>query len=786
MIRLFVCFTFLLSFCSTISFSQSKVELTGQVKDAQSKDPLEFCSIGLFNMKDSLLANTATDGKGFFTLSVNRGAYKLIVLITGYKTDTIPVRITDNKFMGTIRMEASDKMLKQVEIKGSTNEKQIDREVQLVTAKMRQGAASAKDVLDKVDGVQVDKYTNAVKVDNSDKVIILVDGVEKNQEYVKNLAPDRLWKIEVIRDPGGRYALEGYSAVINIILKKDYQGTDIFLSNRLMMETVPVAPADLMVQNNSSATVNYTYNRINVYGKYSRDQNNFNLPWVDSKQYTNGLVINETAPASSPENTHVKQIFNNYTLGADFYINPKHTISFESNVEIQDPASNTNTTFNTVSFLKNGITAATYSSENSGSTNILNSYHSLFYVGKLNENNSINSSFTYSNYTNTYTNSILENIPYQSQTNGTDHKVNYKFYLEYTHIINPKSNLMIGYGNSIEQRNNTYSLNDSLSSFKYSDFRNKLYAYYSWQPNKKFGLKIGAAGESSSITANEQNNNYLIFEPYADIRYKPSDQLDIKLKYRVESTYPNITQTNPFTSVIDQQSVRIGNPYLQPEVVQKLSLPVVIAGFLTIEPYYHFSGNYIGTTGTLRKDSIFQYTYSNLGSYQKYGFETHFTAPLSHNFYFKTDFDLFNSSVAYAGQTNNVKDWLMTGQLIYVHPKAGTVVLLEYQHNLIKTVNAQGYDMAGNDFWIFIIKQTFFKKRLDIMLLYFTPITLGVDFHQGNYISTTNYTETKYGDIGFLKNMLMLEVSYRFNKGRAAKKMEKEIQREEEKGNKVL
>ncbi|HEY4799339.1 MAG TPA: outer membrane beta-barrel protein, partial [Bacteroidia bacterium] len=615
---------------------------------------------------------------------------------------------------------------------------------------------------------------------------ILVDGLEKDQEYIKNLSPDRLKKIEIIRDPGGRYALEGYSAVINIILKKDYQGTELFISDRPILDPDAVKRNYIPVQNNSSATFNYTYNKINAYAKYSGNYNNFNLPSIDTKDYNNGLTISKTPPASDEMNTHVKQLFNNYTLGADFSINPKHTVSFESNLANQPSSINQVKELNDITFIQNGNTLSKYSGSTNSVTENLNMYHSLFYVGKLNENNTLNSNFTYSNYNNTYSNLITENTIYQRQENGTDKKDNTKFYFEYTHSFNAKSNLQAGYGNTWEQRNNIFTASDVSSIFKYSDTRHKLYSYYSWQPNKKFGIKVGGAGETSSPEANGIKNNYIIGQPYADIRYKPSQLFDFKLKYRAGSTYPNISQTNPFTYVIDQQSIRTGNPYLHPEVTHKISLQAVFAEVITLEPYYHFSNNYITETGMLKNDSLFVYSYNNMGKYKNYGVQSHFTIPFSKSIFLKTDMDFFKGSITYADQINNVHDWTMTGQLIYARQKSGTVAVLEYQRNLSKDITAQGYNMEGNDFWIFLVKQPFLKQKLEVMLLYFTPITLGVDFKQGNYIQTANYSEYKYGDISFLKNMFLIEISYRFNKGKSVNKTEKNIEENKEKNAKSL
>jgi hypothetical protein len=215
-------------------------------------------------------------------------------------------------------------------------------------------------------------------------------------------------------------------------------------------------------------------------------------------------------------------------------------------------------------------------------------------------------------------------------------------------------------------------------------------------------------------------------------------------------------------------------------------LQTVLAGAITIEPYYHFSDNYITQIGNLKNDSVFEYNYSNAGKYKRQGIESHFTIPFAKNVFLKTDMDFFKSRITYTDKINNINDWTMTNQLIYVNQKYGTVAVLEYQRNLYREITAEGYDMNGNDFWIFLVKQPFFKKKLEVMLLYFTPITLGVNFKQGTYIKTDNYTENKFGDISFLKNMFLLEVSYRFNKGKSVNKTEKNVEENKEKNSKSV
>lgn len=779
----------LLVFLISCMFSaKAQVEVSGQVKDAQTKNPLEFCSISVFNAKDSLITGTVTDEKGFFTLPVKRGNYHLLISFIGYKTDTSKtIEITANKFLGTFKLEQDVKNLKEVSVKANSSENQLDRDVQVVTDKMKSGASSAKEVLEKVNGVSYDRFNNSVKVDNNDKVIILVDGMEKDQEYIKNLSPERLKKIEVIRDPGGRYALEGYSAVINIMLKKDYQGTEIYISDRSMIDLDAVKDEYIPVQNNLNATVNYVYNKLNLYASYANNVNNFNLQSTSKKEYYNSLLIEKTFAGKNDMNTKVKQLYNYYTLGADYQVNPKHTISFEGNISGQPQAFNrTGETFD-VAFSSNGVVTDKYKIETKNVSGNTSLYNSVFYEGRFDENNTLKTNFTYSVYDNKYHNTYLENSYESRIEEGTDSKTGTKFYLEFHHTFQNKTSIMTGYGNTWENRDNRFMADFSENRFQYRDFKHKLYAYYSWQKSKKFSIKIGGACESSSPEANGLKRTYLIYQPYADIKFKPAELYDVKLKYRSAGNYPDISQANPFTSMVDKQSERTGNPSLSPEVVHKLSLQNnILQGLVTIEPYFHYSDNMITETGSMKNDSVLQYTFHNAGNYMKYGVEARFTVPFGQSLFLKSGFDVFGNSIKFDGNTNEFTDWTMNTQFIYQNQKSELVAGLEYQKNMSRMISAQGYSKGDNDYWIVFLQQPFFKQKLEVMLLYFFPIDFGADYDQGSYIKTDKFSERITNDISLLKNMIMLQISYRFNKGKSVTKNEKNIEKDRERGSKGL
>lgn len=777
--------------------ANAQVEISGQVKDKSSKEALMYCSISMYNTQDSLITGGISNEKGFFKIPLQRGAYKLVSSYMGYESDTLNFKVGgEAQFLGTIKLDEDQSELKEIEVEGSTSEYTIDKEAQLVTTKMRAGSANTSDILERMKGVAYDRYNNSIKVDGDDRIIILVNGMEKNQGYIKSLSPDRLKEIEIIRNPGGRYALDGYTAIINVILKNNYRGTEIYAENMTMFDVDSKENKYLPI-NNFSLTYNYTYDKLNIYARLDNDYSSVNILSVSTQENINGdMIINK--PLGGASNLETKFLSNNYTLGIDYYINPKQTISFESNIGVF-PLSQQNIEQDyQVLQYENGLIIDNYESHLKNHSKTQDYTNSLFYTYKLNEKTEINADFTYLRYQDNYTNSISQSNGFESYETGINKKDYTKLYIELDHSINKKSSIMAGYGNTWRKLNNHLTAETQLlpedgfsrdtSDFKLTETRHKLYAYYSLKMTSKMSFKIGAAAEYSHPRSGDLDRSYIIYQPHLDLNLAAHKYLDIKLKYRADSDYPSIKQATPFTHVIDPYNIEKGNPYLEPEQTHTISAKFrIMQGLLTIEPYYSFSNNKINRVINPINDQLYEYSYDNVGNYISQGIKGNITIPLfKQSLIIQSSFDFFKSSISYNGKSNHINDWEMDAQLIYINKKYTTVMGLNYFKGIKKIINAQGYDYYNTDYWMLFVQQPFLKNKMTVMLGYILPVDFGVKYEQGSYIDTDIYKATTTYDISFLKNIVMLRLTYRFNKGKEIRSIDKNIEKEIEKKSKGL
>jgi hypothetical protein len=185
--------------------------------------------------------------------------------------------------------------------------------------------------------------------------------------------------------------------------------------------------------------------------------------------------------------------------------------------------------------------------------------------------------------------------------------------------------------------------------------------------------------------------------------------------------------------------------------------------------------------GKMRSDSIFEYSYQNAATYQNQGTKINITIPLHKKIILMSSFDLYESKISYQENSYDLFDWTNYSQLMYVDQEKNTVVGLQYQKNMSKIINAQGYTSNDIDFWMVFFQKPFFKDKLSVMLGYMLPINFIVNYEQESYVFAGDYNKTTKTDFNIVKNVFLFQLSYRFQKGKAIKKTSKTDRKEAEK-----
>lgn len=773
--------------------AQETVDITGQVKDDQTKENLPYCKVVALNAADSIVRGGITDEDGYFRLPLQPGQYRVVVSAYGYDNDTIqtgPFR--EGKFLGISKLKASVLEMGDVEVTASSRIDLLEKDVQIITDEQKLGATAAKDVLDRISGISYDEYSGTLKVDGSANIMVLVNGVEKSQEYVQNLDPERLIRVETIRDPGGRYGLEGYTAIVNLILKRDYRGSELYIEQMQLVDIVPEHNRlDYMI-GSLIATYNYTKNDLNIYGSAEVGRKEFKITTEATTEYADGVVVEENAIWRVP-NALILEKYADYTLGFDYRINPKHIISFESNIAALPLSSSEENIEYQTSVYSNGTLLEKYSFSSLNKDRSANILNSIFYIAEFNERTKLNVNFTHSFYSEDYRIVSAQEGYYDREEVGVNKKQYTRGYAELDHILSKKTSVQFGYGNTWRELENTYSFTttdassgattDYASDFRLTDMRHKLYSNFSWKLGQKWSTRIGIAAESSAPRVDETQLNYLIFQPLFDLRYVANKKANFMLKYRTTSEYPTISETNPFVSLVNPRVTSRGNPFLRPSTNHQFSIRMNFwQGMLAIEPYSHYSNNTVVNVGELDSNNIFNFRYENASLYQRNGAKLNFNKFFKFGVIVQANLEAYHSKIVSTSKTNSLFDWRGDVDLIYMFMKTETMLGLKYQRQQSKNISGLGYNKGDVDFWLLFYKRPLFKKRASVMVGYFLPLDFATNYNQGFRAETTGITMQTNNDVSLVKNMFLVELSFRLSKGKSIKTTEKDHLQEKEEG----
>ena len=212
-------------------FGQAVSSITGTIQDKTTNLPIEFATVQLLQLPDSIvLKTTVTDKKGKFTIDdIESGNYIVSYTFIGYSQAILPITVNQKKEnLGQIEIEVLSKSLSEVTVTGrkSLLNTSIDRKVYNVSQDIMAQSGVASDILKNIPSVEVD-IDGTVNLRGSSDVMILINGRpsplmgRSRAEVLQQLPANSIERIEVITNPSARFKPDGTSGIINIVLKKN-------------------------------------------------------------------------------------------------------------------------------------------------------------------------------------------------------------------------------------------------------------------------------------------------------------------------------------------------------------------------------------------------------------------------------------------------------------------------------------------------------------------------------------------------------------------------------------
>ena len=583
-------FTFLLVLISSISYGQekpasSKIILTGNIIESNSKKPLEYATITLKNTSNpKLIFGGITDNKGNFSIEGTAGTYDVLFEFISFKSFKISQKkLTSNTDFGKISLEEDFTQLNEVIVRSekTTVEIKLDKKVYNVGKDLMVKGGTVSDVLDNIPSVTVDVEGN-IALRGNENVRVLIEGKPSNainvSEALRLIPADAIDKVEVITNPSARYEAEGGGGIINIILKKG--------KNQGMNGTFIGNVGD--PKNNSlNGTLNYKTKEFNLFTTqgYS-DRNNPGNAIVNSR-YLNDDNSTRDFMNENRTNERLSKAYNG-SFGMDWFLDKSLTWTNIVNLR-RSVGDNTDNVFQNYydqdfvyDYTRNRINREDSKSNNiEYTTNFTKNFkkegHKLTIDGSFSANIDKNTALISDKATNTTAETLDETTNNQDQSRNL-------IQTDYVLPLAKGSQFEAGYRGDFltittdfSVINNGIPFPEFTNILEYKEKVNALYVNYGFKV-KKFSFLFGTRWEDSNIEVNQLATNdfntkrYNNFFPSAFLTYEFSNQTSTSISYSKRLQRPRGRQLYPFNNLSSNVNIFVGNPDLNPSFTDAIDL----------------------------------------------------------------------------------------------------------------------------------------------------------------------------------------------------------------------
>jgi outer membrane receptor protein involved in Fe transport len=744
--------------------AQESSSVSGRIIDKTGNGGLPFANIILYGADSKMVDGMSSDTAGYFTLNhVKPGNYRLQVSMIGYEKVSREINIDCSRYdAGTIFLQENATELNEVVVAADRVKGKTEREktTYFMTKKMCDASITGMDILRMVPGVQVDFLQN-ISLEGSRKILILVDGREQDKNYVSQINPVNIDRIEIMSAPPSKYDAD-VTGVINIILKKD---KDTGIGGQINLE-IPTSAS--FIYDHPSYNFSLAFKKLSISASYNGE-----LIYGDLHEFTSRNFTGSAGPVETRSDQYLRQQYGShrFDLECDYFVDPRDQVTFHA-------------FYNPVSRDLKGMADAWTSSDagvlqkaqtdnNSLSTG---SYYSFYFKHSFNEKGSdiaVDISDFNLNVENTVsygpagTEQSAETILSSSKPvqNNVSAKVDCN--------ISSWKGLDLAMGAKMKIQ----SMQDlNMSDFQYNE---KIFAVYGalGSIHAKYDWNVGLRLEDSySALKNEFYNSVLSLLPYAVVDFKLTSHQTIRLSYSRSVKRPGIYNLNPAVTFDDSFTINKGNSSLHPEFQTNIFMEYskgIKSDYFSARLFYNRAADVINNLALVNDTGQVEIHTDNLGTIQQYGLQLSGSLNIGKLVTFTPYFRLFGqysvgNELAHRYAIEN-RDQLIC--------ESGLSAILSFKHQMDLSMNIQ-YNSPKNNIQdntfssalYFISFEKTFKKNLKIAVVSGLPLTKTFTY-DGSEINDRNFHSYYRGDLNVQNFLVLLKLSYQFDSGKKHEKI---------------
>ena len=631
--------------CAISGSAQTKV--TGRVLDENRQGVDAAVVMLVASPGDVLVESVLTDAAGQYSILQRKGEFLLCIRALGYKEVKRKIAIASADTLPDIQLEVEDISLKDVVVTARKSRSLTSASNGKIRIRVAQSyltdIGTALDVLKHSPGILVSNKGD-ISLATIGGTAIYVNGQKlmlKGEElsaYLRSLPSSKISSIETSPSPNASFGADGAGGVINIITKASVRsGFYLTTSHSFAYWENLRQSSDLALSYNTDKwQLGLNYNH--AIGHHAMDYGYERLQ--DGNKYLSETVDTDMR--------------NTYSAGIDFSWQAtsmsKLFVNSSVNLLAGPGVTATETQVYQGTTTLDGILRARNDYVEQKTLRYSNSLNYLYRPSDKSQL-SITADWTRFDGTarceqpNTYysaTNMLVRSDFFYSQP---DKDIDiYALLADYKYKPNDESEWLAGAKTSFIRSHNTFLFkkngaidNQRSNTFHYDEGNIEGYTQYTHTLGKlelSAGLRLEYMHTSSKLNAyssqdgEEHSDSHLRLFPNLSISYALNEQSKVALLYSRRQDKPRYEDLNPFEYLLDELSYWKGNPFLKPQISNKLILSYVWnslslnLSYSKLDDYFTSITDALGTTKTVM-------TTKNIGAQQQVGLEGLFSKRLT-------------------------------------------------------------------------------------------------------------------------------------------------------------
>ena len=633
--------------------------IRGRVLDEQGKG-LDAAVVMLASLPDNVLMETTiTDSNGQYLFPVHNGKFLLCIKTLGYKEFQKDITLAESQTLPDIHLEPEEISLKDAVVtarKSRPMTTSANGKIQIhVAQSYLTDVGNALDVLKHSPGISVNNKGD-ISLASLGGTAIYVNGRklmlqgDELSTYLRTLSSEKISQIEISHNPDASFGADGSGGIINIILKASGR------SGFFITTSHGVGYWENLKQN-SDLAMSYNTDKWQLGLNYNHSLGHHAMDYGYEKVQNGDKNISETTDTDKR---------NTYSAGIDFSWQPnqKNRLFINSTVNVLAGPGETRTTteiYQGTDRLVNILKARNNYIEQKN----LQFNNSLSYQYRPSSNTQISFSADWTHFDgkarceqpNEYF--TADDTPIRSDFfySEPDKDIDiYALLADYKYRPNEQNEILagvkttfIGSDNSFIFKKNGVMDTGRSNDFLYKEKNLEAYAQYTRTWNKielSGGLRMEYMHTFSRLLsmtsqdAETNTGNHLRLFPNFSATYNINGKNKIALLYSRRQDKPRYEDLNPFEYLLDELSYWKGNPFLKPQVCNKIMLSYTWSS-LSLNLHYNNLDNYFTSITDVYGSDKTIMTTKNIGTQQQVGFDAVFSKRLTPWWDFSTNVGLY-------------------------------------------------------------------------------------------------------------------------------------------------